>query len=620
MDSGVISVKSLKIEVGAAKSAGVLHCHLDSPKDGQFFSDSFVISGWLLKKAEKNPISLWVEIDSELINVPLAIKRQDVVSKVLRISDSDLEHHPQLNCGFRYEIKITGHKKAHLYLCDGEQKTPWLTFSAAEVDAEEKNADLKFIWPSLFGIDNNSDHAYGCVKAINNFGPGVLAQALIARVKVLGLNNLHHVADRSQAHNVRRFFDCITGTDFPLLAVQQAVEKNKITLPDPFTGGHVSCNKSLSLKNNINVLFFRSESGSVLFIFQHVSSVDAVFFPGENKLVLLKHLGLDSVVGAITHILDDFQCVMDYMRKEDSSFIGVICSSGRPYHFYYDVAPAINDLYSSGLLGRVPRLFYYKGGNFCSFKNVYGLKCKESSLTPTELAKLSGRASGFCFHVGTAFDTNRTSNAVEFDKQLVRYARESYGYILDLNHKELLKRYPVIWVGVTVQKRSWLEQVDAIAKVMNELSKDYPRLAVVFDGWTSPLNTTEVDVREIRNDLAVCSKIEEKLNASIKVFNLVGANSCKKIIYARSVDVYTGNSSTGGLHIDRMCGRPGIAHLNTKLIDSDEHIRNRTILVDKSLIKDRPEDVDMRMDFISYSLDWRVVYEGLRGILNGESV
>ena len=55
--------------------------------------------------------------------------------------------------------------------------------------------------------------------------------------------------------------------------------------------------------------------------------------------------------------------------------------------------------------------------------------------------------------------------------------------------------------------------------------------------------------------------------------------------------------------------------IRDRLIDSDEHIRYGTHLVEKKFIVDRPEDVDLRSDFISYSIDWRVVYDGIVRIL-----
>lgn len=593
----------------------VANACLDFPKTTQIFSRVLRVSGWVLQKKSSTTISnvLVRNGDSQHL-IALDVMRPDVLVKVLGVSEELVKSHALLKCGFSKDIEINMEHGTQVYFVSNGVEYLWkeIGYSASLIDI--KGFDV--FWETFLKDDPSKED----IKILNDFlaavGVDVANNLVFKGVNTFSPNNFLSADASSLKVSEKRFFDYLMHPDFCVRALETICSNGAVVIPDPFSYGFSTCRKSYTVAGNVNILKFKSGSGEVFFVFQHVSSADAIFFPARKSVVTIKHLPLQSIRSAMALLIKDFK---DVARTGSGDCIGVIASHGRPYHFYYDVAPAINDLNEAGLLSKVKRIFYYEGGDFCSFKSVYNLGAVEQTLSPVELSSLQRKQSGYYFHVGALFDESRIVNAIGFDHKLVAHSRASYEFSRDADLARMSKCYPVIWFGVTVQKRSWIEQVDAAVSIFKRLHEDYPTLGIVFDGWTSPLIPTAGDRRETANDLSVCKEISEQLPSSIEVFNVVGAVSTKKVVYSRFVDAYIGNSATGGLHIDRFGGRPGVGHLNTKLIDSSEHIRKNTVLVNKSSIKDRPEDMSLRIDFISYSIDWRVIYDEVLNILQGRA-
>lgn len=585
---------------------------LDLPRDGQVFQDKIVFSGWLLGSVPGQLTSIVIKNGGHAHPVGTPVERRDVLSKVLGINDAELPRHPQLRCGFSIELAINPKSPIEIYFeVDGVLHL-WTTLGvqASKFDYPR----LQSFWRGYSTGEPVVPADLKFLRTLDSLSNDVISRVLMGEAEVVGLKAVE--ARSGWLARGKKLIDYLTAEDFACHALETALSHGAIVAPNPFGYGVALCRHSFTLPGNINVLMFRAPSQEAFFVLQHVSSADAIYFPAKNLVVLVKHLPAESVRNAMVALLKGMQDEALTEPSDERQFLGAIASHGRPYHFYYDVAPAIQGLHEADILYRLDNIYYYEGADFCSYKDVYQLPANEQTLNAVALQAHVARHNGYVFHVGTLFDRGSCERLTRFDDEFLRFSRGTYKASNDAELSSMSECYPLIWFGITVQKRSWLEQVEAAQNLMNELQKTYPKVGVVFDGWTSPLNPTAADKSETAKDNLVVAEVASKLNPSIPVFSAVGATSTQKIAYARVADAYVGNSGTGGLHVARFAGRPGVGHLNTKMIDSDEHVRRRTRLVDKKFIVDRPEDADLRRDFISYSLDWRVVHGQLVEILN----
>jgi len=347
-----------------------------------------------------------------------------------------------------------------------------------------------------------------------------------------------------------------------------------------------------------------------------VSSADAVYFPGRDCVLLLQHIPLDTVKRVIGDLCSQFSTALKAsLDRGNNRFLGVLVSHGRPYHFYYDIAPTVYELDEVGLLPRLPALVHYPGADFCSFSDLLNVQVDEIIQSCRELSSNTA-GKGFYVHVGYPYSSERETIAKHFDRRLLARARSTIDLECE-DYQRAIKCYPLIWFGLTVEKRCWLEQVEGTAELIKELKKEYPSLGVIFDGWTSPLVPTGGDRSNTECDKIVEQKIKELIPSDINTFSVIGKNSLVKVNYARLVDAFVGNSGTGTLHVGRFAGKPGVGHLNTKMIDIPGHIRPNVVLIDKTHIVDQPGSEGLRMDFISYSIGWRTIYDRLLPLISG---
>ena len=178
------------------------------------------------------------------------------------------------------------------------------------------------------------------------------------------------------------------------------------------------------------------------------------------------------------------------------------------------------------------------------------------------------------------------------------------------------KCQPLLWFGVSAQKRLWIEQVEGGAKIISELAKIYPNLGVVFDGWTCPDNPKDSDLTETIKDRALAEQITRLLPEKVMTFNVVGTTTIRKLAFANVIDAFIANSATGSIHVARFARKPGVGHMNTRL-PTESNLSYQTLKVPCSQIVDIPNPDPKLSDaqFISYSINPDVILSMIKKIL-----
>jgi hypothetical protein len=383
--------------------------------------------------------------------------------------------------------------------------------------------------------------------------------------------------------------------------VSSALLFDEIRIYVDFLGDLAVCNRSFNYLNR-NILRFSTAADKVVFfIIQHVSSCDAIYFPKYNMYKIFKHIDENMLKILISNLLEDADA-----DELDMKFGGVICSHGRPYHYYYDTALALRKIFIAGLLDKIPKVIQMVGGDFASVSKVYNVKIKEPLCSSVSLNLKAKEENEFYIHVGILFDKKKHYDLVKgHDVKMVHSVKHMSfpSYVNEL--AELDKRKFVLWIGITGQKRSWLEQIDAAIKLINSLSLDPKDIGIIFDGWTSPLHRTEVDLLETNNDRVIIDWIIKAISDEIFSFTVAGLDSLTKLKFATMADFFIANQSTGSLHICRMSNVPGITHISQDLFDESLNVQilDTAIKYPKDAVLDIPDPENPRMDFTSYSID-----------------
>ncbi|MFB8831496.1 hypothetical protein ACE0DR_24775 [Azotobacter sp. CWF10] len=284
--------------------------------------------------------------------------------------------------------------------------------------------------------------------------------------------------------------------------------------------------------------------------------------------MLDRHLHYQDIVEQIQAICKNFDSLLIQARNEQhNTFGGIIASHGRPYHFYYDIAPAVHSLKLNGLLDEIPQIIMYPGGDFISLKESYNIKTNELVLGVKSIEQLTQKNNTFYIHTGVRYEHNNISQTLTegFDATICSYAIKNPTPQAKEIIKEARKCFPLIWFGVTGQKRAWAEQIEGCIEIVKEISDKFPGLGLILDGWTSAVKQTSLDTNEASSDLAIANKIINQLPSSLPVYFVIGETSQTKIAVANIIDIFITNHATGSIHVAKFSRKPGVTHLNKEM-------------------------------------------------------
>jgi len=369
---------------------------------------------------------------------------------------------------------------------------------------------------------------------------------------------------------------------------------------------------------NWNLLLVQ-EGAQRFVVFQGVSSSDAVLLPGLNLLLLVCHLEAGTVRTclAILSRTPEF-----FTPSQPARFGGYLVGHSRPYHCFYDGLLALQAVRQAQQLNADDALFSKEGEAFVDLGRCLGLDQPHQQLSQEALNELTARTGTYLLQLGFWFHTRAEDPALRalaeaVDGQL-RDAARSQSQLAAIGALEQLEACtPLIWVGITGQKRSWVEQVEGTAALLNALQARYPRLGVIFDGWTPPLHSSDYHRREARNDDRVIRRILKRLNFKTRgrVGVVAGLPLLEKVRVGLGVNAFVANYTTGSLNVARICARPGVGHMGQRMAESKhQHIHHHTREIDPDLVKD-VSDPSTPTGYVNYSLPWEALFEELLHVL-----
>ena len=191
------------------------------------------------------------------------------------------------------------------------------------------------------------------------------------------------------------------------------------------------------------------------------------------------------------------------------------------------------------------------------------------------------------------------------------------------------KHFPLFWISIRLGNRTWVSQTEGIANIIKSLSKQFPNLGVVIDGFSLPERRDGLIKPEheatITKEKAVVRRILSLLTPEIKVYDTVGCMLYESIVWAHAIDLYLAHHGTIQHKVGWTANKPGVVHTNRRTLKTPvskqspswarenvvvpiyipkHHVRDVTENVEKPLFNKRP-------NLDNYDCDWRVIYEEL---------
>ena len=226
--------------------------------------------------------------------------------------------------------------------------------------------------------------------------------------------------------------------------------------------------------------------------------------------------------------------------------------------------------------------------------------------------------------------------------------------------------WPLLWVGIRVDSRTWSEPVEGLACLLVSLHQRFPRLGVVFDGFSVPADESSglftnrspekgfsavIDQERgvARAILERIGKLSRRIPAS---FEVIGSSIYEANVWADVIDAYVSPYGSLQHKVGWLRSKPGVVHCNRTLLNqppprymwaaAENGIKPRYIRSDA--IKDIPEKdkrpvvyrqmtdtkeigagiraavsrLQGNPEYDNYEVDWTVLHEDLIEVLRSQ--
>ncbi|MFN4329315.1 MAG: hypothetical protein ACK4FF_10615 [Limnobacter sp.] len=352
-----------------------------------------------------------------------------------------------------------------------------------------------------------------------------------------------------------------------------------------------------------------SDGEESFYIIQKVSAIDGVFIPSQNLLLKFQHLDSLDASLLIANILNELD--LQVRKGYGSHFVGFNVSHPRPAHLLQDVLPGLAVLDEQQRLNSNIPISLLAGGDYLEPSQCF------PALAPSKTVSLPLEPGAYLSLMGAPMTYNPPGQLPPsfyqalFSRLVGMAERKEADWTVRQQIQS--QAYFVLWLGISAQKRVWLNQSEGLAKVIALFQRQFPNLLVAFDGWTAPARPLQTDLAEIQRDRLVMIEVLNRLPVRPAHVDLIGQTMSKKIAVAQYANFYFTSALTGSVWVSRAFQKKGILHISNPLRDiAVEHQANpHALLLPASLVTEVDADKAPRFDCINYSIE----LEGLIGTI-----
>lgn len=580
--------------------------NFDNPKtDLKEAYGKLFFSGWII--SETKDVLLKVRYSEQQTEIYfLNISRPDV-TKYLNLSD-EFQF-----CGFQFHVDLNISKTIEVSVSsDGIEYTIW-KIKASDPD-QQRIDKIKNFWEALHDprITSTEDPSLEDAKILGSLFHLSNANEVYYSLQLKDSNNFE---DEGDFHNLIQSFK-------NRYWAMDAVENSAIngTLIHSSHNGKVSfrCAGSYAIDDYNFILF--SGIDFQFYLVQHCTNI-LIIFPALYKCVSLFTGDLATyAMGKISELfltLSNLKKLgISFPRLSPALFDGLNVSHGRPYHFVYD---------------------YLHGLDYLSLTNMQLNSLAVSSFDFLELSQYFDNIKSFCSV--EQFSLNRRSSSLgnfylmpclqyingDHDRNLVSLSKN----LREKNQRIFLRSRPIkktfkkdykliFWVGVSIEKRSWIEQTEGLISIIDALYKKYRDVLILVDGRTSPLtNSSQPSSTIFERENEVFKKIRNSL-PYVDFINLIGRTMSEKISYASSIDLFFSSYATDSMYPSCIQRKPGAVYVAPSIGE------RRSLHVHEDVIEVPAESVfeinsqGRAWHETSVSMSWKDVYSCIEALLNRE--
>ncbi len=346
----------------------------------------------------------------------------------------------------------------------------------------------------------------------------------------------------------------------PGMNQEQVIERGYIDSFCPRTGKVISSNQSFFLGLGFNVTFYRfvGEEEEVFYLIVGFYSVfvQAVYFPSRNLIIPARHNAykldweekLKTFVNTFkSYSLSCWQDVKDYISNQNPKLLAPILGDlGNIGHYFWNEVSGVHLVYESAKLNKIKA--FVEVSNFLSIRDIFP-EINAGNPAPA-VYTLEQQPQPIVFDIclkNNLFTFTPISWLIK--EELVQRIYE--GSVRKCEPKflekvtEVREKFPLIWITLRSHKRAWISQVEGIANIIKELYKDFPNLAVIFDG--------------IPSEKANMDQIITLIPSEVKTYNALDCTMWETLTWVHAVDLFIAPYGAGMI-FTLIANKTGVVH------------------------------------------------------------
>jgi SAM-dependent methyltransferase len=393
---------------------------------------------------------------------------------------------------------------------------------------------------------------------------------------------------------------------------QSLIETGYIHTICPFTGEVLKSNQSFYIQDNtvVPLCFYRFQGREVFYLVVGGWSGGkvAVYFPKTELLVLisnewgmwLKHEEYLNKFKA--HLVSNWQDVKSYISLENknkkiTSISGMIANLG---HYFWNELTAIQYLYDNQILDRVDQ-FLTGSDSRLDLHDLF------PEISPEKIHKVENKQDFFQIILkNNLFAVRLTDFSIQESlvQRIYNAAIKNCNEVFLQQIEEAKTHFPLLWINLRGHNKSWISQVEGYANIISELSKEYPNLAIIFDGFSTEKDTMEKIIQQIPSTV----KIYDGLNCSIQ----------ETLVWAFAIDTYISIIGSGLTLVTWIANKPGVAHSDRahySQIQMFAEARDNAIAPSYVPLEYIIDIQDGREGWLNYECDWKAIYNEIVNVI-----
>jgi SAM-dependent methyltransferase len=393
---------------------------------------------------------------------------------------------------------------------------------------------------------------------------------------------------------------------------QSIIETGYIYTICPFTGEVLKSNQSFYIQDNtvVPLCFYRFQGREVFYLVVGGWSGGkvAVYFPKKELLVLisnewgmwLKHEEYLNKFKA--HLVSNWQDVKSYISLENknkkiTSISGMIANLG---HYFWNELTAIQYLYDNQILDRVDQ-FLTGSDSRLDLHDLF------PEISPEKIRKVENKEDFFEIILkNNLFAVRLTDFSIQdgLVQRIYNAAIKNCDQVFLQEIEEAKTHFPLLWINLRGHNKSWISQVEGYANIISELSKEYPNLAIIFDGFSTEKETME--------------KILQQIPSTVKIYDGLNCSIQETLVWAFAIDAYIAVLGSGLTLVTWIANKPGVAHSDRahySQIQMWAEARDNAIAPSYVPLESIVDIQDGREGWLNYECDWKVIYNEIVNVI-----